>query len=46
MEHRKIQTAAKSVKQFIEAGNRKMGYFGDLVEVLVIDCDTNVARFR
>ena len=38
-------TAAEGVEHLVDAGNRILGDIGGFVELLVVDCDADAARF-
>ena len=44
-EYRKARTAAEGIKDLIDAGDRNLGGFSDLIQFLVINGDSNAAGF-
>ena len=45
VEHGENRTTAEGVEHLVDTGNRNLGDLGDLVELLIVDCDTDAARF-
>ena len=45
VEHRENRAAAEGVKHLVDAGDRNLRDLGDLVQFLVVDCDSDATRF-
>ena len=42
---RENRAAAEGVKHLVDAGDRNLWDLGDLIQFLVVDCDSDAARF-
>ena len=45
MQHGENRTDAEGGKYLVDAGDRNLRNLGDLVQFLVVDCDSDATRF-